>query len=176
MKQLSAIFLLIFLGLLGSVAGVGAAELETRFGKIIYTDQGALKKFNHELYLGSSLRNRLPRGDTLDGEVINKLEYVVKKVMLVLDMHLPELQFTIVIHPSASGVQADFKRLYHIDVDYIAFYSPHQNTVFYSAKDASLRVVAHEIGHVVAENYFQVSPPARIHEVMAQYAEKHVTD
>ncbi|MCK5098348.1 MAG: hypothetical protein KAR45_09605, partial [Desulfobacteraceae bacterium] len=66
--------------------------------------------------------------------------------------------------------------IYNIDVKYIAFYSPSKNRVFYSADNAYLRVVAHEIGHVVAENYFTISPPQRIHEVMAQFAEKHVTD
>jgi predicted Zn-dependent protease len=81
-----------------------------------------------------------------------------------------------VIHPSKEGVQEDFNRLYGIDVNYIAFYSPTQNIVFYSADNAELRVVAHEIGHVIAEHYFQVSPPSKIHEVLAQYAEKHVTE
>jgi len=37
-------------------------------------------------------------------------------------------------------------------------------------------VLAHEIGHVVVENYFTISPPQRIHEVLAQFAERHVTD
>jgi hypothetical protein len=26
------------------------------------------------------------------------------------------------------------------------------------------------------ENYFKISPPQRIHEVMAQYVEKHIND
>ena len=39
-----------------------------------------------------------------------------------------------------------------------------------------LFTAAHEIGHVVAENYFEVSPPQNIHEVIAQYAEQHITD
>ena len=30
--------------------------------------------------------------------------------------------------------------------------------------------------YAVAENYFIVSPPRQIHEVMAQLAEQHVTD
>ena len=62
------------------------------------------------------------------------------------------------------------------DVDYIAFYSPKKNTVFYAAAKTKLRVVAHEIGHVVAEHYFAISPPPKIHEVLAQYAESHIMD
>jgi len=87
-----------------------------------------------------------------------------------------KLKFNIVIHPSTKGVQKDFQRLYRKKVNYIAFYSPGKNTVFYSADNGRLRVVAHEIGHVVAENYFAISPPPKIHEVLAQYAESHITD
>ena len=175
MKKLSMISLL-FLFASGTVAFTGhSAEIETRFGKITYESPDALRDFNHELYMGR-LKSRVIESDTLEGEVKHKLEYIVQKVMLVLDMQIPKLDFQIVIHPSKKGVKQDFKRLYGVDVNYIAFYSPTQNIVFYSAKNANLRVTAHEIGHVVAEHYFQVSPPSKIHEVLAQYAEKHVTD
>ena len=33
-----------------------------------------------------------------------------------------------------------------------------------------------ECAGLVAENYFTISPPQKIHEVMAQYAEQHITD
>ncbi|MCF8044605.1 MAG: hypothetical protein K9J83_02000 [Desulfarculaceae bacterium] len=175
MKKLSMISLL-FLFASGTVAFTGhSAEIKTRFGKITYDSPDALREFNHELYMGR-LKSRVNESDTLEGEVKHKLEYIVQKVMLVQDMNISKLNFRIVIHPSEEGVQEDFNRLYGVEVNYIAFYSPDQNIVFYSAEDASLRVVAHEIGHVVAEHYFQVSPPSKIHEVMAQYAEKHVTD
>ena len=175
MKKLSLISLLLFLAS-GTVPFTSqSAEIKTRFGTITYDSPDALREFNHELYMGR-LKSRISDSDTLEGEVKHKIEYIVQKVMLVLDMQIPKLEFQIVVHPSEDGVQADFKRLYGIDVNYIAFYSPTQNIVFYSADNSNLRVVAHEIGHVIAEHYFQVSPPSRIHEVMAQYAEKHVTD
>ena len=96
--------------------------------------------------------------------------------MFSLEMFPKKLGFSIVIQPDAREVQKDFRRLYGVDVNYIAFYSPSKNRVFYSADNGSLRVVAHEIGHVVVENYFTISPPQRIHEVLAQFAERHVTD
>ena len=175
MKKLSLISLLLILAS-GTVPFTGhSAEIKTRFGTITYDSPDALREFNHELYMGR-LKSRINESDTLEGEIKHKLEYIVRKVMLVLDMQIPKLDFQIVIHPSEDGVQADFNRLYGVEVNYIAFYSPSRNIVFYSAEDASIRVVAHEIGHVIAEHYFQVSPPSKIHEVMAQYAEKHVTD
>ncbi|MCK5312023.1 MAG: hypothetical protein KAJ62_07935 [Desulfobacteraceae bacterium] len=154
-----------------------AFEIITEYAVIEYDSQKTLKAFNRELYMGRFKYNIRRKGnDTIEDEVKNKIDFIVEKVMKVLNMYLPELKFKIVIHPSKRGVKNDFKRIYNINVNYIAFYSPSRNKIFYSANNAELRVVTHEIGHVVAENYFEVSPPQNIHEVIAQYAEKHITD
>ena len=178
MIRFKLIYALIFLGIffLFSLECV-AHELDSRYAVITYFDHDDLRKFNNELYMGR-LKSQMgrTRGDTIEDEVIAKINFIVEKVMTVLDMFPPQLMFSIVIHPNEKEVQKDFHRIYNIDVEYIAFYSPSKNKVFYSADNAYLRVVAHEIGHVVAENYFTISPPQRIHEVMAQFAEKHVTD
>lgn len=151
--------------------------LESKYAKIIYFDNDDLREFNDELYMGR-LRRKMPQDgiDTMEDEVKAKIDIIVEKVMKVLDMYPEPLIFSMEIHPTEEEVHKVFRRLYRISVDYIAFYSPGQNRIFYSAENANLRVVAHEIGHVVVEHYFQVSPPQRVHEVLAQFAEKHITD
>ncbi len=151
--------------------------IQTRYVTITYWDVKALRKFNNKLYMGN-LKYLLKgkKSDTIDDEVKNKIDLIVEKVETVLDMYPPTLRFNIVIHGSTRGVQASYQRLYNRTVNYIAFYSPGENTVFYSADHAKLRVVSHEIGHVIAENYFAISPPPKIHEVLAQYAEAHIND
>ncbi len=154
-----------------------ALEINSEYAVIEYPSAKVLKKFNQKLYMGRFKYNiRKKNSDTIEDEVKNKIDFVVEKVMKVLNMYLPELRFKIRIHASKSGVDDDFRRIYNINVNYIAFYSPSENRVFYSARNAALRVITHEIGHVVAENYFAVSPPQNIHEVIAQYAEQHITD
>jgi len=154
-----------------------AFEIVTEYAVVEYPDKKVLKSFNHELYMGRFKYNLRKKGnDTIEDEVKNKIDFIVEKVMKVLNMYLPELKFKIRIILSKRGVHDAFKRIYNVEVNYIAFYSPKENTVFYSARNADLRVVTHEIGHVVAEHYFTVSPPRNIHEVIAQYAEKHITD
>lgn len=177
MNRFIPIYILVFTGLMIlSHVNAYAVELESRYATITYFDQDDLREFNNELYMGR-LKSQVKRsrGDTIEDEVIAKINFIVEKVMVVLDM-FPTLKFSIVIRPDTGEVQKDFKELYHIDVGYIAFYSPSRDKVFYSAEDANLRVVSHEIGHVVVENYFNISPPQKIHEVMAQFAEKHITD
>ena len=153
-----------------------AVEIKSRYATIIYTDIADLREFNDELYIGRLRSHMRNTGDTLESEVAAKIDVIVKKVMQVLDMYPNPLKFDIEIFPGEREVQAAFKRIYNVRVEYIAFYSPSKNKVFFSSDNGRLRVVAHEIGHVVAENYFTISPPQRIHEVLAQFAEKHIMD
>lgn len=152
-------------------------ELESRYATITYESRDTLRKFNDKLYLGN-LKYLLQgkKMETVEDEIIHKIDMIIEKVQSVLDMLPAKIKFSIVIHASTAGVQQDFFHLYNKKVDYIAFYSPLTDTVFFSAKTVTLRVVAHEIGHVVAEKYFTVSPPPKIHEMLAQYAEMHITD
>lgn len=171
-------YVCVLMGLLLCCPFLGfAVDLETRFTTITYSDLDDLREFNDELYMGSLGSGiRKDTGDSIEDEVIAKIDFIVEKVMTVLDMYPSGMKFSIVIRPDEKAVKQDFKLLYDIDVDYIAFYSPSKKTVFYSANNANIRVVSHEIGHVVVEHYFNISPPQRIHEVMAQFAEQHITD
>lgn len=173
-KIIIALTLLIFFAA-GTAAGF---ELQSRYATIEYESAGALRKFNNKLKMGSlSFMLSGRKSETVEEEVLNKIDVIVEKVETVLDMYPDDMKFKIVIRESTKGVQEEFRRIYGVDVDYIAFYSPVENTVFYSAKNITLRVVAHEIGHVVVErHYYPVSTPVRIHEVLAQYAEMHITD
>jgi hypothetical protein len=153
-----------------------AGEFETKYAVVTYKDMADVREFNDELYMGRLNARVRYHGDTVIDEVIAKIDFIVEKTMSVLQMYPKPLKFSIEILPSERAVKEAFKQLYRIDVNYIAFYSPRLDRVFYSANNGRLRVVAHEIGHVVVENYFTISPPQRIHEVMAQFAEKHITD
>ena len=69
-----------------------------------------------------------------------------------------------------------FRKKYGRDVDYIAFYSPRDKTVYVSVSDVELTVLAHEIGHVIIDFYYGMATPQKIHEVLAQYVEEHLKD
>ena len=153
-----------------------ALELKSRYCTITYSDNNELREFNHNLYMGRLRYQIKTNGDTIGDEVIAKINFIVEKVMAVLDMFPPDIRFSMVILPTEKEVQQDFYRIYHVKVEYIAFFSPSENTVFYSVNNINLRVASHEIGHMVVKHYFKIPPPQRIHELLAQFAEKHVTD
>ena len=154
------------------------AELKTRYATIRYNDSELLRKFNDEIYLGRQLSYQLRQlqAITVADEVGNKLNLVVEKVETVLDMFPPILYFTLVLLPTDDAVQEVYRQKYGKRVDHIAYYSLSEKTIYVSVDDINLRVLAHELGHMVADHYFKVRPPSRIHEVLAQFAETHIND
>lgn len=169
--------LLIQLMVIVAVSSAQAQELKSRYATICFENTALLKKFNTRLYMGQ-MRYLLDskKNITIGDEVINKIDVITKKVEQVLEMSPPNLHYKIVLCPSIGAVTDSYENIYRKRTRYPCFYSPRENTVFISVRNLELRMLAHEIGHVVVENYFKVSPPVKIHEVLAQFAEMHVTD
>ena len=113
---------------------------------------------------------------TIADEVLAKADIIIEKVQIVLDMFPNKYHVRLVLLSNSDDVAAVYKKRYDKRVDYIAYYSLSEKTIYISADDASLRVLAHEVGHSVVDHFFKVRPPYNIHELMAQFAEKHVTD
>ena len=159
-------------------APVAADEIETRYAKVVYADEALLRTFNEEVVLGGGLffLGQRPQQVTIQDELRNKLNNIVEKVLAVLEMYPKRLRFTLVLLPDAKEVQRVYRENFGKEVNYIAFYSPKQKTMYLSIRDVELRVIAHEIGHVVVDHYFDVPPPVKIHEVLAQFAETHIRD
>jgi len=152
-------------------------ELKTVYATIMYENEKLLRQFNKEVSLGSlSYLTRNKTSITADDEIKNKLDAVVERIEAVLDMFPRELKFKVVLLPSDTDVQKIYRNKYGKTVDYIAFYSPRDKTVFFSVDDISLDVLAHELTHVILDYYFGVSPPEKIHEVLAQFVEAHLKD
>lgn len=159
------------------VAVSAADEIICCFAVIDYTDEVTLQEFNKNLDLEklSYLLREKKTALTVDQEVINKIEVVVERVQAVLEMYPKPFHFQLKILESAEAVQKLHLDKYGREVNYIAFYSPGDNTIYISAKDVSLAVLTHETAHAVLSHYFNVAPSAKIHEVLAQFAEENIT-
>jgi len=57
-----------------------------------------------------------------------------------------------------------------------AFISLGRMEIVISVDGASLKMFAHEVGHAIVEQYFKPRPPYKMHELMAQYCERHISD
>jgi hypothetical protein len=169
--------IIIFLFIILLTSASPAYELKTQYTTIIYENEDQLRRFNKEIRLGSlSYLMRNKKSITTDDEIKNKIDVIVERVETILEMFPNELTFKIVLFSSKDEVQATFKNKYGKNVDYIAFYSPRDRTIFVSVKDIDLGIIAHEIAHIVIDQYYGIPTPAKLHEILAQYVEMHLKD
>ncbi len=154
------------------------AQGKSRYVTLSYSDRNVLRSFNERLVLSRNLRYHLKKKQitTIEDEVIAKLDVLIEKAEVVLDMFPPGLHITVVLLATRRDVAAVYKKKYGKHANHIAYYSLKEDTIYISAEDAKLRVIAHELGHAIVDHYFKVRPPYNIHELMAQFTEKHITD
>jgi hypothetical protein len=173
-------FLLILL-LFSCFSGGGeyayAGQQKSRYATLSYPSQQVLQEFNDNLRLNRKLNYAMRKNVvTVADEVLAKLDIIIEKVQIVLDMFPDYYHVRVVLLPDDDDVSRVYKKKYGKRANHIAYYSLSEKTIYVSVDDTNLRVVAHELGHSVVDHYFKVRPPYNIHELMAQFAEKHVTD
>lgn len=156
----------------------GQGVIKGRYGTLHFNNDELLKEFNEQIDLNRKLSYymRKKRIVTVGDEVMAKLETIIERVEVVLDMFPDNLNINVVLLPDQSDVSRMFLQKYGKKANHIAYYSLSEDTIYISVDDARLRVIAHEIGHAVVDHFFKVRPPYNIHELMAQFAEKHVDD
>lgn len=171
-------YILLFLLCAVSAQPSLAAEAKSRYVTLHYDSKRTLREFNDKLIIGRKLSSMMRKRniETVEDEVLAKVDLVVEKTEVVLDMFPAHMHLTLVLLEDDDDVEDKYAEKYGKRQDNIAFYSLSENTIYISADDTSLRVLAHEMGHAVVDLYFEVRPPYKIHELMAQFAEKHITD
>jgi hypothetical protein len=148
-------------------------ELATNHATIVYDHEFLLRDFaaNFAASKKSFFSRRRNQPLTLMDETRASVDALIEQVQTILEMFSTDLHISIALLPSANAVQAMYTSKYGKKVDYIAFYAPKDKTVYLSVRDVSLRVLGHEIAHAVVDHHFIVSPPIKVHELLAQYVE-----
>lgn len=176
-KTIQKVFLLLSILALCCVQRSQAQEQKSRYATLSYPNREVLQEFNDNLRLNRKLNSAMRKNVvTVADEALAKIDIIIEKVQIVLDMFPDFYHVNLVLLADDDDVARMYKRKYGKRVDHIAYYSLSEKTIYISADDTRLRVLAHEIGHSVVAHYFKVRPPYTIHELMAQFAEKHVSD
>jgi hypothetical protein len=163
-----SIFCVLLLPVLSS-----ASELKTRFTRLEFDNPELLHKFNSRVRLG--LSNSLGKSGkqlSIDNVVTNKVDLIYGRVQEILDMHPAATDLSIVLFPSVDFIQSKYQDQYSAHVSYIAYYSPQSNTVYLAVDKVNVRVLAHELAHVVIHHFFNNEAPESVHELLAQHVEK----
>jgi hypothetical protein len=155
-----------------------AREAKGRYATLRYSSQEVLKDFNEELELGRNLNAFMRKKNvvSVEDEVLAKIDAIIEKAETILEMFPDKLHMYIVLLENSGDVARVFKEKYGKNVNYVAFYSLSEDTIYISVDDTRLAVLAHEIGHAIVDHYFKVRPPYNVHELMAQFVEKRIED
>jgi hypothetical protein len=152
-------------------------QRQSRYVTLNYSNKEILRTFNEQLTIGGSLSRMMRKNTvTIEDEVLAKTDIIVEKAETVLDMFPDNLHMTIILLPNSDDISKVFYEKYHKNVNYLSFYSLSEKTIYISVIDTNLHVLAHEMGHAIVDHFFNVRPPYNIHELMAQFTEKHITD
>jgi hypothetical protein len=152
-------------------------QRQSRYVTLQYSDKEIIRTFNEQLILNGSLSRMMRKNTvTIEDEVLAKTDIIMEKAETVLDMFPDNLHITLILLPTSADVSKVFYQKYQKHVSYVSFYSLSEKTIFISVDDTNLHVLAHEMGHAIIDRFFNVRPPYNIHELMAQFTEKHITD
>ncbi len=160
-----------------SVGGTGG-QCKSRYATLQYTNSKVLKEFDNELCLGRSLKRSMSKKNivTTEDETIAKIDTIIEKAMVVLDMYPNKMHIKVVVVPNKKAIAQIYQQKYGKRVGFVAYYSLGEDTIYVSADHGNLEVVSHEIGHAIVDHFFEVRPPYNIHEMMAQFTSKHIND
>ena len=170
-------FILLVIILVSMQSHCYGLEQTSRYATIQYEKEELLREFNKELLLGNlSNLMRYKKNITWHDEIKNKVDIIVERVIVVLDMRPADVRFKIVLLPTEEDVQQVYKAKYNRKVDFIAFYAPKDKTVYLSVNDIRIGVFAHELGHLIIDLFYGTTTPSKIHEVLAQFVVTHLLD
>ncbi len=177
-RKYSSILIVSLLLLFSTFTYASAFERKSRYATLLYQSKELLRDFNNELYIGRSLSRILRKKKivTTEDEVIAKIDIIIEKAEVILDMFPNNLHITVVLLPKSRDVAKLYQKKYGRRANHIAYYSLSEKTIYISVNDTNLEVFSHEVGHAVVDHYFKVRPPYNIHELMAQFTAKHITD
>lgn len=147
-------------------------KISTRYATVSYQNETLLRLLNKRIKLGSLdylLKRRASGELSLQDQVSGKIDIIIERVETILEMRPRNFKVDIIVVRTSDDVKALYKRKYHRDVDFIAFYSPMGKSVYISTDEVESSILAHELAHAVIDQYFGVVAPVKIHEILANY-------
>ena len=154
--------------------------LVAKYSVLCYQTDEDLETFNKEIDFGGDGGGFLffggssNEGPAMQKEVRRKLDRLVEKVQLILDMRKPFPRVRIELHPNAESLQQAYFRLYKKKKEIRAWFTFKRNTIYLNAEDIFSGMVAHELAHCVVDHYLSVRPPRATAEILARFVDQHL--
>lgn len=105
-----------------------------------------------------------------------RLDELMERVKQILDIYPQSCRADIRIYKTRKEVNERYFDIFKAAAGHKSFYIHKFRTIYVSQEDINDSVMAHEMGHVVLDNYFQIVPPEKIREMIASYVDLHLED
>ncbi|MBN2121394.1 MAG: hypothetical protein JW734_10125 [Candidatus Omnitrophica bacterium] len=92
----------------------------------------------------------------------SRIDRLIKRTQMILDMWPKDFKVNIYLH---RGV---------LQPNRVAFHDSKSNSLHICVDYASDGVVAHELAHAIIDQYFPLSTPTKMQEILAQYVDRHL--
>lgn len=114
--------------------------------------------------------------DNNPSNVKTRVDEIMGKVQATLDMYPSAFRISILLYPDYQTVEKIFRQFTMTGNVPLAFYSNKTKTIYVNVDSVTVGVLAHEMAHAVINFYFEVPPPAKMQEILAQYVDLHIWD
>ncbi len=105
-----------------------------------------------------------------------RLDELMERVKQVLDIYPNAFKVDIRIYKTRKELNAQYFDIFKAPAEHKSFYIHKFQIIYVSEEDISDSLMAHEMGHIVLDNYFRVVPPEKIREMIASYVDLHLED
>ncbi|GAH26286.1 unnamed protein product [marine sediment metagenome] len=151
-------------------------SVDTQYFTICYHSDDDLlvfvEKFN--LALSSQLASNYSSADTFKtpGERIADLvNALFLKVSDILGIHLYSYHGKIKLCKTHDELSNLYYHYFKSPLAAEAFYFKDKESIYIALPTVELSILGHEMGHAIMCNYFAVTPPIRLQEILAKYIE-----
>jgi hypothetical protein len=155
-----------------------SGSFKTKYATVTYSNDRLLERFNDNLVISRQLNILVRRRQsvTLKDEVKNKIDLIVEKAEAILEMFPPKVEFELVLLEDENDVKRYSKsaRLAHKKL--VGFFDPKTSKIYISVNGVDLKAFSHEIGHLIIEHHFEISPPVVTREMMAQFVASRIAN
>jgi len=120
--------------------------------------------------------SRPDRSASDDEKIAYRMDILLERAKDILGIYPPRMNLKIKIFRTRQELNDEFTRIVKRVEGIRSFYVHQQETIYLSEPDLSDSILAHEMGHAIVDHYFQVVPPAKLGEMIAQYVDLHLED
>jgi len=173
-----SVMLLIF-GQTSAVAGQWST-LATKYLSVMYENEGDLKTFNQKIDFStdsggfsSFFSADKSSGTGLEKKLAAKLDALIEKVQLILDMRKP-IKIIVRIYPDKTALHEAYFNIYKKKKELRAWYIYEYNTIYVNAQDLTAGMLAHESAHAIVDHFLAARPPRATAEILARYVDGHL--